>query len=80
TSLLAYDGAGPRGRLQTHTLTRHVLSEKFHLGAKATGDLALLLAAIQPTSRSIATNVYTARLIDLRRGVFLDHDRIAIAC
>ncbi|KAI0057318.1 hypothetical protein BV25DRAFT_1831309 [Artomyces pyxidatus] len=70
TSLLAYDGAGPKGR--------HVLSEKFHLGAKATGDL--LLAAIQPTSRSIATNVYTARLIDLRRGVFLDHDRVAIAC
>ncbi|KAI0054799.1 hypothetical protein BV25DRAFT_1833520 [Artomyces pyxidatus] len=78
TWLLACDGAG--GGLQTHTLTRHFLFERFHLGAKATEDFALLLAAIQPTSKSIATNVYTARLIDLRCGVFLDYDRVAIAC
>lgn len=35
------------------------------LGADATGDLALLLTAIQVTSKFIATNVRRARLINL---------------
>jgi hypothetical protein len=36
-----------------------------HLGAAATGDLTLLLTAIQVTSKFIATNVRKARLINL---------------
>ncbi|KAH9981287.1 fructose-1,6-bisphosphatase [Lactifluus volemus] len=47
------------------TLTRHVLSEQIHLGSAATGDLTLLLNAIQLTSKFIATNVRRARLINL---------------
>jgi len=47
------------------TLTRHVLHEGFSLGAAATGDLTLLLTAIQTTSKFIATNVRKARLINL---------------
>jgi len=47
------------------TLTRHVLSEQLRLGASATGDLTLLLTAIQVTSKFIATNVRKARLINL---------------
>jgi len=47
------------------TLTRHVLSEQFRLGTTATGDLTLLLTAIQVTSKFIATNVRKARLINL---------------
>lgn len=47
------------------TLTRHVLSENFRLGELATGDLTLLLNAIQLTSKFIATNVRKARLINL---------------
>jgi len=47
------------------TLTRSVLAEQFHLGAAATGDLTLLLTAIQLTSKFIATNVRKARLINL---------------
>ncbi|TFY62757.1 hypothetical protein EVJ58_g3664 [Rhodofomes roseus] len=47
------------------TLTRHVLSQQFNLGAVATGDLTLLLTAIQTTSKFIATNVRKARLINL---------------
>ncbi|TFK78595.1 fructose-1,6-bisphosphatase [Polyporus arcularius HHB13444] len=47
------------------TLTRHVLSDQFSLGATATGDLTLLLTAIQTTSKFIATNVRKARLINL---------------
>ncbi|KAG6900894.1 hypothetical protein C0993_010013 [Termitomyces sp. T159_Od127] len=47
------------------TLTRHVLSDQFRLGASATGDLTLLLTAIQVTSKFIATNVRKARLINL---------------
>ncbi|EPS98513.1 hypothetical protein FOMPIDRAFT_1024556 [Fomitopsis schrenkii] len=47
------------------TLTRHVLSQQFSLGAVATGDLTLLLTAIQTTSKFIATNVRKARLINL---------------
>ncbi|KAH9901594.1 fructose-1,6-bisphosphatase [Cubamyces lactineus] len=47
------------------TLTRHVLSDQFSLGAAATGDLTLLLTAIQTTSKFIATNVRKARLINL---------------
>jgi len=47
------------------TLTRHVLSEQMHLGVAATGDLTLLLNAIQLTSKFIATNVRRARLINL---------------
>jgi fructose-1,6-bisphosphatase I len=47
------------------TLTRHVLDDQFRLGAAATGDLTLLLSAIQTTSKFIATNVRRARLINL---------------
>ncbi|PCH37955.1 fructose-1,6-bisphosphatase [Wolfiporia cocos MD-104 SS10] len=47
------------------TLTRHVLNDQFSLGAAATGDLTLLLTAIQTTSKFIATNVRKARLINL---------------
>jgi len=47
------------------TLTRHVLSDQFRLGATATGDLTLLLTAITTTSKFIATNVRRARLINL---------------
>ncbi|KAI0054077.1 fructose-1,6-bisphosphatase [Auriscalpium vulgare] len=47
------------------TLTRHVLMEQFRLGSAATGDLTLLLTAIQLTSKFIATNVRKARLINL---------------
>ncbi|KDQ14069.1 hypothetical protein BOTBODRAFT_358675 [Botryobasidium botryosum FD-172 SS1] len=47
------------------TLTRHVLAEQFRLGSAATGDLTLLLTAIQVTSKFIATNVRKARLINL---------------
>ena len=43
----------------------HVLSDQFSLGAVATGDLTLLLTAIQTTSKFIATNVRKARLINL---------------
>ncbi|KAF5315798.1 hypothetical protein D9611_004692 [Ephemerocybe angulata] len=47
------------------TLTRHVLSDQIRLGAAATGDLTLLLNAIEVTSKFIATNVRKARLINL---------------
>lgn len=47
------------------TVTRHVLSEQFRLGAAATGDLTLLLTAITTTSKFIASNVRRARLINL---------------
>jgi len=47
------------------TLTRHVLGEQMRLGVAATGDLTLLLNAIQLTSKFIATNVRRARLINL---------------
>ncbi|KAI0341815.1 fructose-1,6-bisphosphatase [Trametopsis cervina] len=47
------------------TLTRHVLMDQFRIGATATGDLTLLLTAIQMTSKFIATNVRKARLINL---------------
>ncbi|KAH8117596.1 inositol phosphatase [Phellopilus nigrolimitatus] len=47
------------------TLTRHILGDQLRLGAAATGDLTLLLNAIQTTSKFIATNVRKARLINL---------------
>ncbi|KAF9005649.1 fructose-1,6-bisphosphatase [Cyathus striatus] len=47
------------------TLTRHVLHDQLRLGSAATGDLTLLLTAIQVTSKFIATNVRKARLINL---------------
>ncbi|EIN07363.1 inositol phosphatase [Punctularia strigosozonata HHB-11173 SS5] len=47
------------------TLTRHVLNSQFALGPTATGDLTLLLTAIQTTCKFIATNVRKARLINL---------------
>jgi len=47
------------------TLTRHVLSDQIRLGDAATGELTLLLTAIQVTSKFIATNVRKARLINL---------------
>lgn len=47
------------------TLTRHILSDQLRLGPAATGDLTLLLNAIELTSKFIATNVRKARLINL---------------
>jgi len=47
------------------TLTRHVLNDQFQLKSAASGDLTLLLTAIQVTSKFIATNVRKARLINL---------------
>jgi len=47
------------------TLTRHILAEQSRLGAAATGDLTMLLNAIQLTSKFISTNVRKARLINL---------------
>ncbi|KAF8350708.1 fructose-1,6-bisphosphatase [Amanita rubescens] len=47
------------------TLTRHVLLDQIRLGTTETGDLTLLLNAIQVTSKFIATNVRKARLINL---------------
>ena len=44
---------------------RHILSDQIRLGPAATGDLTLLLTAIQTTSKFIATNVRRARLINL---------------
>lgn len=49
----------------TVTVSRHVLHDQLRLGAAATGDLTLLLTAIQVTSKFIATNVRKARLINL---------------
>lgn len=46
-------------------LLSHVLAEQMRLGVAATGDLTLLLNAIQLTSKFIATNVRRARLINL---------------
>src|SRR5271170_3125557 len=43
----------------------HVLHDQLRLGDAATGDLTLLLTAIQVTSKFIATNVRKARLINL---------------
>ncbi|KAG5221282.1 Fructose-1,6-bisphosphatase [Salix suchowensis] len=40
---------------------RHVLHDQMRLGAAATGDLTLLLTAIQVTSKFIATNVRKCR-------------------
>ncbi len=60
--------ASPRALIESHLLARthsHVLSDQFSLGATATGDLTLLLTAIQTTSKFIATNVRKARLINL---------------
>jgi len=47
------------------TLTRDVLNEQFRLGPQVSGDLTLLLNAIQTTSKFIANNVRRARLINL---------------
>ncbi|KAK7014863.1 fructose-1,6-bisphosphatase [Favolaschia claudopus] len=47
------------------SVSRHVLHDQLRLGAAATGDLTLLLTAIQVTSKFIATNVRKARLINL---------------
>ena len=44
---------------------RHILAEQNRLGSLATGDLTMLLNAIQLTSKFIATNVRKARLINL---------------
>jgi fructose-1,6-bisphosphatase len=44
---------------------RHVLSEQIRLGPAATGDLTLLINAIEFTSKFIASNVRKARLINL---------------
>src|ERR1700742_5243503 len=43
----------------------HVLNSQFRTSSAATGDLTLLLTAIQLTSKFIATNVRKARLINL---------------
>jgi len=46
-------------------LSRHILSEQIRLGPAATGDLTLLINAIEFTSKFIASNVRKARLINL---------------
>ena len=43
----------------------HTLQEQAALGGKATGDLTLLLQAIQTTCKTIAMNVRRARLLNL---------------
>jgi len=49
-----------------HAVTNsHILQEQATLGEKATGDLTLLLQAIQTTCKTIAMNVRRARLLDL---------------
>ncbi|EEB96928.1 hypothetical protein MPER_03848, partial [Moniliophthora perniciosa FA553] len=57
------------------TLTRHVLHDQLRLGPAATGDLTLLLSAIQVTSKFIATNVRRARLINLLLCLFQRNSR-----
>lgn len=52
-------------RLELLWTDRHILADQFRLGAAATGDLTMLLNAIQVTSKFIATNVRKARLINL---------------
>jgi fructose-1,6-bisphosphatase I len=47
-----------------------VLNDQINLGTQATGDLTLLLTAIQTTSKFIATNVRKARLINLYASIF----------
>jgi len=47
------------------TLTSHTLQQQASLGDKATGDLTLLLQAIQTTCKTIAMNVRRARLLNL---------------
>ncbi|KAG8835889.1 Fructose-1,6-bisphosphatase [Serendipita sp. 399] len=51
--------------LTRHVLLSHILAEQSRLGSRATGDLTMLLNAIQLTSKFIATNVRKARLINL---------------
>jgi fructose-1,6-bisphosphatase I len=51
--------------LRADLFPSHVLSAQLRLGPAATGDLTLLLTAIQVTSKFIATNVRKARLINL---------------
>ncbi|KAI5481906.1 mitogen-activated protein kinase kinase kinase 13 [Pseudohyphozyma bogoriensis] len=47
------------------TLTSHVLESQQHAGTEATGDLTLLLTAIQTTCKFIATNGKRASLLNL---------------
>lgn len=47
------------------TLTSHTLQQQAELGAQASGDLSILLTAIQTTCKTIAMNVRRARLLDL---------------
>ena len=44
---------------------RHILAEQHRLGASATGDLTMLLNAIELTSKFISNNVRKARLLNL---------------
>lgn len=64
SSVVCAPGESARIRLLT-TRRRHVLAQQFQMGSSATGDLTLLLTAIQTTSKFIATNVRKARLINL---------------
>ena len=45
--------------------SRHTLANQVELGPTATGDLTLLLTAIQTTCRFIAHNVRRAKLVNL---------------
>lgn len=47
------------------TLTTHTLADQARLGEKATGDLTLLLTALQTTCKTIAFNVRRATLLNL---------------
>lgn len=47
------------------TLTSHTLTDQQELGEQASGELTILLTAIQTTCKFLATNVRRARLINL---------------
>ncbi|KAG8898801.1 Fructose-1,6-bisphosphatase [Tulasnella sp. 403] len=68
TDLITLTRSGPYRPPSTavpYLFFRHILAQQFRLGPAATGDLTLLLNAIQVTSKFIATNVRKARLINL---------------
>ena len=53
-------------QIPIHLQTRsHTLQQQAELGGQASGDLTILLTAIQTTCKTIAMNVRRARLLDL---------------
>src|ERR1700743_1966851 len=65
-------------RIFTHKINSDVLNEQFRLGPQVSGDLTLLLNAIQTTSKFIANNVRRARLINLFVGFKILIDSVLI--